>query len=128
MVAAYSRKQSTESLLRRDTIAARNFEVRRYLYGNRPSRPFYCSSEWYRINEPFQLLRSDIESCERLPLVPFVNVHCLFEGRDLFRSHQAGVIILMSSKRQSITLDGIKYKASRPVVIYTVKRLDNRFQ
>src|SRR5712692_11828689 len=78
--------------------------------------------------ERSNLVRRHLETRSWLPLLSIPDVHLAPKHADLFRRHEAGMVVLVSCERQSVTLDGVRDEARRSIVCCAPKRTQHGFQ
>src|SRR6188768_766951 len=73
--------------------------------------------EGHAVEKCLQFVRGRRKSLELVPLVPRTDSHGDAQRLHLRRRHHAGVIVLVTGKREPGALDGVADKAGRPVVL-----------
>ena len=81
-----------------------------------------------RVEKRLQILRRLVEPGEAIPLLAVADMHLLLQCRHLIDGHDAGVVVLVSFKRQSMPLDRVGDEAGWPVVLHPVETLEQRLE
>ena len=111
------REHAAEAGLGRQGVAGRHLDLGRH----RDARGVVAARrglvERHRVEERLQRLRRNVEPRERLPLLALGDAHPVAEGRDLLRTGQSRVVVLVPLERQPVPLDGVGDEAGRDVVL-----------